>query len=66
MTPVEQDAAVDVVVVVEASAPKTYPRVALANANTLSGSVIRTSRDGEGLLKMLYLVASSLGHLHCW
>ncbi len=64
--PVKQDAAVGVVVLVEASAPKTYPRVALANASPLSGSVKRTSRGGEGLLKMFYLVVSSLGHLHCW
>ncbi len=31
-----------VVVVVEASAPKVYPRVTLASTSTLSGSVVRT------------------------
>ncbi len=35
------------VVVVEASAPKVYPRVTLASASTLSGSVVRTLRGGE-------------------
>ncbi len=52
-----------VVVVVEASAPKVYPRVTLAIASTLSGPVIRTLRGGERLSNMFYLVASSLGHL---
>ncbi len=52
-----------VAVVVEASAPKVYPRVALASASTLSGSVVRTLRGGEGLPKIFCLVASSLGHL---
>ncbi len=42
-------AAVVVVVVVEASAPKVYPRVTLVSASTLSGSVVRTLRGGEGL-----------------
>ncbi len=41
------------VVVAEASAPKTYPRVTLASARTLSGSVVKTLRDGEGLPNML-------------
>ncbi len=49
--------------VVEASAPKAYPRVTLTSASTLSGSVVRTLRGGEGLPNMFYLVASSLGHL---
>ncbi len=31
-----------IVVVTEASAPKAYPRVALSNASTLSGSVVST------------------------
>ncbi len=44
--PVGQEA---VVVDVEASAPKAYPRVALASARTLSGSVVRTLGSGEGL-----------------
>ncbi len=52
-----------VVVVVEASAPKVYPRVTLASASTLSGSVVRTLRGGEGLPNMFCLDASSLGHL---
>ncbi len=52
-----------VVVVFEASAPKIYPRVTLASASTLSGSVVRTLRGGEGLPNMFCLVASSLGHL---
>ncbi len=43
--------AVVLVVVVEASAPKVYPRVTLASASTLSGSVVRTLRGGEGLPK---------------
>ncbi len=42
---------------------KVYPRVTLASASTLSGSVTRTLRGGEGLPKMFCLVASSLGHL---
>ncbi len=40
------------VVVVEASAPKVYPRVTLASASTLSGSVVRTLMGGEGLPNM--------------
>ncbi len=52
-----------VVVVVEASAPKVYPRVTLVSASTLSGSVVRTLTGGEGLPNMFCLVASSLGHL---
>ncbi len=55
--------AVVVVVVVEASEPKVYPRVTLASASTLSGSVVSTLRGGEGLPNMFCLVASSLGHL---
>ncbi len=51
-----------VTVVVEASAPKAYPAVALASVSILSGSVVRTLRSGEGLPMMLVLVASSLGH----
>ncbi len=47
-----------VVVVVEASAPKVYPRVTLASASTLSGSVVRTLRGAEGLPNMFCLVAS--------
>ncbi len=54
---------VGVVVVVEASASKVYPRVTLAGASNLSGWVVRTLRGGEGLPKMFCLVASSLGHL---
>ncbi len=34
-------------VVVDASAPKVYPRVTLASTSTLSGSVVRTVRGGE-------------------
>ncbi len=52
-----------VAVVVEASVPKVYPMVTLASARTLSGSVVRALRGGEGLSKMFYLVASSLGHV---
>ncbi len=37
------------VVVVEAQAPKVYPRMALAIASTLSGSVVMTLRGGKGL-----------------
>ncbi len=47
-------------VVVEASAPKVYPRVTLASGNTLSESVVRTSRGGEGVLNMFCLIVSSL------
>ncbi len=43
-----------VVVDVEASTPKVYPRV------TPSGSVVRTWGGGEGLPRMFCLVASSL------
>ncbi len=50
-------------VAAEASAPKAYPRVALASASILSVSVIRALRGGEGLSKMFCLVVSSLGHL---
>ncbi len=49
--------------VVEASAPKAYPRVALASASTLSGSVVRTLKGVEGLPKVFCLVVSNLGHL---
>ncbi len=49
--------------VVEVSLQKVYPRVTLATARTLSGSVERTLRGGEGLPKMFCLVAPSLGHL---
>ncbi len=52
-----------VVIVVEASAPKVYPRVALASVSTLSGSVVRTLKGGEGHPNMFCRVASSLGHL---
>ncbi len=52
-----------IVVIVEASAPKVYRRVTLASASTLSGSVVRTLRGGEGLPNVFSLVASSLGHL---
>ncbi len=51
------------VVGVEALAPKTYSMVILASASTLSGSVVRTLRSGEGLPKMFCLVALSMGHL---
>ncbi len=54
---------VEDVVVVEASAPKVYPRVTLASASTLSGSVVRNLSGGEGLPNMFCLVASSLGHV---
>ncbi len=53
------------VVVVEASAPKVYSRVTIANASTLSGSVVRSSRGGQGLPNMFCLVASSLAHHRC-
>ncbi len=59
----EHRQAISVVIVVEALAPKVYPRVTLASASTLSGFVVRTLRGGEGLPKMFCLVASSLGHL---
>ncbi len=52
----------DIFVVAEASVPKVYPRVTLASASTLSGSVVGTSRGGEGLPKTFCLFASSLGH----
>ncbi len=55
--------AVVVVVVVETSAPKAYPRGTLASASTLSGSVVRILRGGEGLPSMFCLVASSPVHL---
>ncbi len=58
-----QSAVVVVVVVVETSAPKAYPRVTPARASTLSGSVVRTLRGGEGLPNVFCVVASSLGHL---
>ncbi len=47
-----------VVVVVEASASKVYSRVTLASTSTLSVSMVRTLRDGEGLPNMFCLVAS--------
>ncbi len=50
-----------VVVAVEASAPKVYPRVTLSSASTLSGSVVRTLRGGEGLPTMFGLVLSNRG-----
>ncbi len=53
----------DDAIVVEASAPKVYPRVTLASAGTLSGSMVRTLRGAEGLPNMFCLVASNLGHL---
>ncbi len=59
----EVDVGVVFIVIVEASAPKVYPKVTLARASTLSGSVVRTLRGGEGLPNMFCLVASSLGHL---
>ncbi len=39
--------------VVEVSASKVYPTVTLARASTLSVSMVRTLRGGEGLLKGL-------------
>ncbi len=54
-----------IVAVFDASAPKAYPKVALASTSTLSGSVVRTKRRGEGFPKMFCLVASSLRHLIC-
>ncbi len=48
-------------VAVEALAPKAYPRVALASASSLSGSVVRTLRGGEGLPKMFCLIALGRG-----
>ncbi len=36
------------IVIVETSAPKTCPRVALVSDRTISGSVVRTLRGGEG------------------
>ncbi len=45
---------------VEDSAPRAYWRMAFVSASTPSGSVVRTSGDGEGLPKMVCLVASSL------
>ncbi len=50
-----------VVVVVEASAPKVYPRVTLASASTLSGSVVRTLRGGEGLPNISALLHRAWG-----
>ncbi len=44
-----------VAVVVEASAPTVYTRVALASASTLSEPVVRTLRGGEGLPKTFCL-----------
>ncbi len=58
---IDWEAGAAVIVVAEASAPKVYPRVTLARASTLSGSVVRTLRGAEGLSKMFCLVASSLG-----
>ncbi len=43
-------------VVVQASEPNAYPRVALASARILSGSVVRTLWGGEGLPKLFCLV----------
>ncbi len=37
-----------VVVVVEASVPKAYPRRTLTSSSTLPGSVVRTLRGEEG------------------
>ncbi len=59
----EQFGGLVAVIVVEASEPKLYPRVTLPSASTLSGSVVRTLRGGEGLPNMFCPVASSLGHL---
>ncbi len=42
---------------------KGLPEGDLASASTLSESVVRTLRGGEGLPKMFCLVASSPGHL---
>ncbi len=50
-------------VAVEASAPRTYWRVTLASASLLMCAVVRTSRGGEGLSKMFFLIASILGQL---
>ncbi len=50
--------------VVEVSALRAYLRVTLVSASILSGLAIKTLRDGKGLPEVLYLVASSLGHLH--
>ncbi len=49
------------VVVVEASVPEVYPRVTLVSVSTLSGSMVRAFRGGEGLPNMFCQVASSLG-----
>ncbi len=49
--------------VAEPLEPKVYPSVTLTSASALSGSVVRTLRDGEGLPKMFCLVVSSLGYL---
>lgn len=51
-------------VVVEGSVPKVYPRVVLASDSTLSGSVLRNLRGGDGLPNMFCLATSSLGPLH--
>ncbi len=40
-----------VIVFVANSMPKAYPRMALASASTLSGSVVRTLRGGEDFLR---------------
>ncbi len=50
-----------VVVILEASVAKPYPRVTLASPSTLSGLVVRTLSGGDGLSKVFCLVASSLG-----
>ncbi len=50
-------------VVVETSSPRAFRKATLASASTLSESVVRALRGGEGLLQMCCLVASSLGHL---
>ncbi len=52
------------ITVVEASAPRDYWRVALGTASTLSGSVLRRLRRGEGLPNKFSLVVSNLGYLH--
>ncbi len=49
------------VVVVDASAPKVYPRVTLASTSTLSGSVVRTVRGGEGMRHLRSLCSVACG-----
>ncbi len=55
--------AVVIVVFTEASAAKVYLSLTLANTSTLSGSVVRSLRGGEGLSKMFCPVESNLEHL---